>query len=99
MELLTEMATETNTRLDRIEEKLDKLTDAMVSMARAEEKISGLQDDHDKMYQRMNRFSEKLDVIEKKVDENSRTVNLINKVVYAAVVAAVGTYVAHMWMQ
>ena len=99
MELLTEMATETNTRLDRIEEKLDKLTDAMVSMARAEEKISGLQDDHDKMYQRMNRFSEKLDVIEKKVDENSRTVNLINKVVFAAVVAAVGTYVAHMWMQ
>jgi len=98
MELLTIMATETNTRLDRIEEKLDKLTDAMVSMARAEEKISGLQDDHDKMYQRMNRFSEKLDVIEKKVDENSRTVNLINKVVYAAVVAAVGTYVAHMWM-
>ena len=92
------MATETNNRLDRIEEKLDKLTDAMVSMARAEEKISGLQDDHDKMYQRMNRFSEKLDVIEKKVDENSRTVNLINKVVYAAVVAAVGTYVAHMWM-
>lgn len=98
MELLTIMATETNTRLDRIEEKLDKLTDAMVSMARAEEKISSLQDDHDKMYQRMNRFSEKLDVIEKKVDENSRTVNLINKVVYAAVVAAVGTYVAHMWM-
>jgi len=98
MELLIDMATETNNRLDRIEEKLDKLTDAMVSMARAEEKISGLQDDHDKMYQRMNRFSEKLDVIEKKVDENSRTVNLINKVVYAAVVAAVGTYVAHMWM-
>jgi len=92
------MATETNTRLDRIEEKLDKLGEAMISMARAEEKITGLQDDHDKMYQRMNRFSEKLDSIEKKVDDNSRTVNLINKVVYAAVVAAVGTYVAHMWM-
>ncbi len=92
------MATETNTRLDRIEEKLDKLGEAMISMARAEEKITGLQDDHDKMYQRMNRFSEKLDSIEKKVDDNSRTVILINKVVYAAVVAAVGTYVAHMWM-
>jgi len=98
MELLIDMATETNTRLDRIEEKLDKLGEAMISMARAEEKITGLQDDHDKMYQRMNRFSEKLDSIEKKVDDNSRTVNLINKVVYAAVVAAVGTYVAHMWM-
>ena len=85
-------------RLDRIEEKLDKLTDAMISMARAEEKINGLQDDHDKMYERINRLSQKLDTIEKKVDDNSRTVNLINKIVYAAVIAAVGTYVAHMWM-
>jgi hypothetical protein len=37
-------------RLDRIEEKIDKLAEAMISLARAEEKISGLQDDHDKMY-------------------------------------------------
>lgn len=85
-------------RLTRIEEKLDRLTDAMVSMARAEEKISALNDDHTKMYERLNRLSAKLDDIEKKVDDNCRTVNLINKVVYAAVVAAVGTYVAHMWM-
>jgi vacuolar-type H+-ATPase subunit D/Vma8 len=44
------------TRLDRIEEKIDRLTDAMVSIARAEEKITGLQDDHDKMYERINIF-------------------------------------------
>tara|TARA_A200000159_G_C7300813_1_gene330071 strand:- start:231 stop:503 length:273 start_codon:yes stop_codon:yes gene_type:complete len=85
-------------RLTRIEEKLDRLTDAMVSMARAEEKINSLNDDHTKMYERLNRLSMKLDDIEKKVDDNARTVNLINKIVYAAVVAAVGTYVAHMWM-
>ena len=36
-------------RLSRIEEKLDRLTDAMVSMARAEEKINALNDDHTKM--------------------------------------------------
>ena len=42
-------------RLDRIEEKLDRLTDAMISMARAEEKINALKDDHDKMYERINR--------------------------------------------
>jgi predicted nuclease with TOPRIM domain len=85
-------------RLTRIEEKLDRLTDAMVSMARAEEKINALNDDHARMYERLNRLSMKLDDIEKKVDDNARTVNLINKIVYAAVVAAVGTYVAHMWM-
>ena len=92
------MAETTGTRLTRIEEKLDKLADAMVAMARAEEKIAALSDDHDKMYERLNRLSAKLDDIEKKVDDNSRTVNLINKIVYAAVIAAVGTYVAHMWM-
>ena len=70
----------------------------MISMARAEEKITALQDNHDNMYERLNRLSAKLDDIEKKVDDNARTVNLINKLVYAAVIAAVGTYVAHMWM-
>ena len=84
-------------RLDLIEEKLDKLTDAMVSMARAEEKINALKDDHDKMYERINRLSQKLDDIEKKVDDNARTVSLINKLVFAAVVAAVGSIVAQ-WM-
>ena len=92
-------SSETNAkRLDRIEEKLDKLADAMVAMARAEEKINALADNQNNQYERMNRLSAKLDDIEKKVEDNARTVNLINKVVYAAVVAAVGTYVAHMWM-
>ena len=81
-------------RLDRIEEKLDRLTDAMISMARAEEKINALKDDHDKMYERINRLSQKLDAIEKKVDDNARTVSLINKLVFAAVVAALGSIAA-----
>ncbi len=84
-------------RLDRIEEKLDRLTDAMISMARAEEKINALKDDHDKMYERINRLSQKLDAIEKKVDDNARTVSLINKLVFAAVVAALGS-IAAQWM-
>jgi len=89
---------DTNSRLDRIEEKLDRLTDVMVNMASFEEKLSGLKQDHDRAFERMNRLSVKIDDIQSKVDDNSRTVQLINKVVYAAVVAAVGTYVAHMWM-
>jgi predicted nucleic acid-binding Zn-ribbon protein len=85
-------------RLTRIEEKLDRLTDAMVSMARAEEKISSLNDDHNKMYERLNRLSVKLDDIEKKVDDNHRTVCIINRLVYAAIVAAIGAYVAQNFM-
>ena len=84
--------------LDRIESKIDKLADAMISLARAEEKIIALQDDHDNMRERLNKLSIKLDEIQKAVDDNARTVGIINKVVYAAMVAAVGAYVAHMWM-
>ena len=92
-------SSETNAkRLDRIEEKLDRLTDAMVAMARAEEKIIALQDDHENMRERLNKLSVKLDEIQKTVDDNSRTVGIINKVVYVAVAAAIGTYVTHVWM-
>jgi len=93
------VAVETNeTRLDRIEQKIDKLADAMISLARAEEKIIALQDDHDNMRDRMNKRSVKLDEIQKTCDENARTVSIINKVVYVAVAAAIGTYVTHVWM-
>ena len=55
------MAESTGSRLDRIETKLDQLTDAMITLARAEEKIIGLQEDHNKMHERLNKHSEKLD--------------------------------------
>lgn len=92
------MAESTNTRLDRIESKLDQLADAMIAMARAEEKLAGLKVDHDRAYERMNRFSQKLDEIEKKVDENHRVVSTIIKLFWIAIVAASGSIAAQLWM-
>ena len=85
-------------RLDKIEEKIDKLTDAMVSMARAEEKINSLQNDHNKQYERMNKLSVKLDEISYKVDENARTVSLVNKLFWVLIVAASGAIATHVLM-
>ena len=90
------MADSTDQRLERIEEKLDKLADAMVALARAEEKIMSMQENQQNQMERVNRLSVKLDAIEKKVDDNHRTVCLINKLVYAALIAAVGAYVAQL---
>ena len=84
----------THIRLGRIEEKLDKLADAMISIARAEEKLASMAKNQENNHERVNRLSSKLDEIEKKVDENHRTVCLINKLVYAALIAAIGAYVA-----
>tara|TARA_Y100001937_G_scaffold112498_1_gene160116 strand:+ start:329 stop:604 length:276 start_codon:yes stop_codon:yes gene_type:complete len=85
-------------RLDRIEDKLDKLADAMVAMARAEEKLEALQNEHNKMYERVNRLSVKLDDIENGVQENSKTVQVINKLFWVAIVAASGAIAANIWM-
>ena len=91
------MAT-TNARLDNIENKLDKLAEAMVAMARAEEKLIGLKEDHDRTYERLNRFSQKLDEIESKVDDNARVVHVINKLFWIAMIAVAGAYAAQVWM-
>ena len=92
------MVDNTEDRLTRIEQKVDKLGEAMISMARAEEKITGLKNDYDKMYERMNKLSAKLDDIQYKVDENARTVNLVNKLFWVAIIAAVGSISAQLWM-
>ena len=85
-------------RLDRIEEKIDKLSEAMISLARAEEKLIAIEKSNQSHYDRMNKFSMKLDNIEKRTDDNARTVSIINKVVYILTVAAATTLFKVFWM-
>jgi len=92
------MATNTENRLDRIEEKIDKLSEAMVTMARAEEKLINLEQKYASQYDRLNRFSEKLDTIEKVVNDNAHTVQTINKLFWIAIGTAAASIAANIWM-
>jgi|TARA_R100000030_G_scaffold74190_1_gene57413 archaellum component FlaC len=92
------MAESTGKRLDRIEEKLDKLGEALVAIARFEEKMDAYNEYRQNSWERMNRFSEKLDKIEVTVADNARTINIINKLFWIAIVAAVGAIAAQIWM-
>ena len=83
-------------RLDRIEEKLDKLAEAMIAMARAEEKIVNLQGDHSDMHERLNKHSEKLDEIERVCRDNHRTIGVINKLFWIVLVAVTGSVVSQL---
>jgi len=87
----------TNDRLQRIEEKVDRRAEAMISVARAEEKISTLMNDHEKMHERLNRLSAKIDDVQRTVDENARTVSIINKLFWA-VITAIAIGVASQFM-
>jgi|TARA_B110000908_G_C10152124_1_gene401842 predicted GTPase len=85
-------------RLQRIEDKVDKLADAMISLARAEEKLIAIEKSNHNHYDRMNKFSGKLDEIEKKVDANAHTVSIINKVVYLISAAIIAGVIKFIWM-
>lgn len=92
------MAVETQAkRLDRIEEKIDKLADAMIALARAEEKLIAIEKNNHANMERMNRFSMKLDDIEKKVDDNARTVHIINKIALIVGTGLVGGLIKLFW--
>tara|TARA_B100000925_G_C21734709_1_gene356657 strand:- start:303 stop:581 length:279 start_codon:yes stop_codon:yes gene_type:complete len=92
------MAEGTTKRLDRIEEKLDKLGEALVAIARFEEKMDAYNEYRQNSWERMNKFSEKLDKIEDTVGDNARTIGVINKLFWIAIVAAVGAIAAQIWM-
>lgn len=96
MELL--MADQTNKRLDRIEEKLDKMGDVLISLARFEEKMDAYNEYRERSWERMNKFSEKLDHIDKTVEDNARTVHTINKLFWIAIVAIAGSIAAQYFM-
>ena len=98
LEMTQDLEMSTNVRLDRIEEKLDNLTEAMAALARAEEKIAGIKEDQLMMYERVNRLSAKLDDVEKVVQANHVTVTTINRLFWVAIVAVSGSIAAQLWM-
>ncbi len=84
-------------RLDRIEIKLDKLSEAVVSLARAEEKLKSMEKF---MHQQMDQILEmgkRLEDVEKNVLNNSSTINIINKLFWI-VMAAAATAITGMWI-
>ena len=72
-------------RLDRIEGKIDKLAETIVSLARAEEKLLGLEQDKNFIMERMRKNEERVDAVEKTVDEVSVTVKVINRIFWIVV--------------
>jgi hypothetical protein len=58
-----------NTRLDRIEEKIDKMAEAIISLARAEEKIHSLEEKTVTIWQSIDDLHSKFDEMEERVRE------------------------------
>ena len=77
-------------RFDKLEEKIDKLSDAMVSLARSEEKILAIQEQVANQTERLNRHSEKIDEVERVSLSNAFT----SKVVWVILTAVIGSVIS-----
>lgn len=83
-----------STRLDRIEEKIDKLADAVVSIARAEEKLAGLESLNIAQHQQLQDLEERMRQVETKVHDVGASMGVLNKVIWIAITALITGSVA-----
>ena len=83
-------------RLDRIEEKLDQMGEAIVMLARAEEKIVTLTSFSKQQSEQIQNLINRLDRVDNMVSSNSNTVALINKVFWLIIVGLVSAFTWEM---
>ena len=75
-------------RLDRIEEKIDRMSEAIISLARAEEKIQTLTDVSRQQAAILAAMEKRIDDVETTVQTNTTVVNIINKIFWIIISAA-----------
>jgi len=79
---------EQSLRLDRIESKIDHMSEAIIALARAEEKIVTLTEFGKQQGEQILTLINRVDRLEELVRANASTVNIINKIFWVVIAAA-----------
>ena len=85
-------------RLDRIEDKIDKLADAVIAIARAEEKLLGLEQISMDLHRKVTDIEERLRKVEDSSNNSAKELNIINKIFWIAISALItGGILVYLW--
>lgn len=87
---------ETQQRLDRIESKIDKLAEAIISLARAEEKLIQLENDKKFLMDQMIKFEDRLLKLERNTSDTASNLSFISRFFWIGM-SAIGATVIGMW--
>mgnify|MGYP000309210294 FL=1 len=87
MSTVKEQRLEQSNRLDRIESKLDSMSEAIISLARAEEKIYTLMDIQKQQGAQILAVINRIERLDDMVRENATTVSVINKLFWIVLAA------------
>lgn len=99
MSTANEQRLEQAARLDRIEEKIDRMSDAIISLARAEEKIATMAEFGKQQGEQILTLINRVDRLEILVRENHATVNIINKLFWIVIAASATAITGMLFIQ
>ena len=83
---------ENGKRLEKIEDKLDKLSEAVVSIAHIEERVTTVLKQNDRLFSNFEKLELRVDKVETQANINAKTVSVTERfiwIVLSAIVAAI----------
>jgi ribosome-binding ATPase YchF (GTP1/OBG family) len=99
MPTANEQRAEQSARLDRIEQKIDQMSEAIIALARAEEKIITLTEFGKQQGEQILTLINRVDRLEDLVRQNASTVNIINKIFWIVIAAAATAITGMLFIQ
>ena len=75
-------------RLDKIEEKIDRLADSMILLARAEERLITMEADRTRMWKRLREMEVELEGFRAEVTEYKNSVSMFNRLFWIIITSA-----------
>tara|TARA_R100000808_G_scaffold23123_1_gene50889 strand:+ start:1073 stop:1351 length:279 start_codon:yes stop_codon:yes gene_type:complete len=78
-------------RLERVEIKIDRLSEALVSMARIEERVTTVLKQTDRFMDRLDKMEERLEIVELQSNLNKKSVTSTERVIWILVTAGIST--------
>jgi len=81
------MIDDVSNRLDKLDIKIDKLADAIVAIARIEERVTTVLKQNDRFIMRMDRLENRVETVEQKAIANSKGINMFERLFWIGVSA------------
>ena len=75
-------------RLDKIEEKIDRLSESMILLARAEERLITMEADRTRMWKRLREMEVELEGFRAEVTEYKNSVSMFNRLFWIIITSA-----------
>ena len=73
------MSSDVSNRLEKLETKIDRLSDAVIAIARIEERVTTVLKQNDRFIARMDRLEDRVEIVEQKAIVNSKGISTFER--------------------